>query len=66
MSEAKYTPMWDGWDEWEVELTDFLSTLASRKDDIGQRAEGLGQFLPELRSAFSRRRTAGMGGTDGC
>lgn len=49
---------WDGWDEWEAELTDFLSMLASRNDEIGRRADGLGQFLPELRVAFSSRKTA--------
>lgn len=55
---------WDGWNEWEVELTDFLSLLSSRNDETGQRAEGLGQFLPELRAAFARAAaTPAPGGT---
>ena len=49
---------WDGWDEWEAELTGFLSQLANRTDEIGKRADGLGQFLPELRVAFARRKTS--------
>jgi hypothetical protein len=51
---------WDGWDEWEKELTSFLSTLAERSDEIGRRADGLGQFLPELRVAFARQNAYGV------
>ena len=42
--------------EWQAELTALLSELSHRNDAVGMRAEGLGQFLPELReklAAFS-------------
>jgi hypothetical protein len=58
------TPADANWSEWLLELTDVLSQLSYQDDELGRRAEGLGQSLPKLRATLGVRACPTCNGND--